>query len=759
MSGNVAASSRTGSNGRPDFRSLLIRLVGQDNSAVEELARDSLLTQTNISRALASLALDPISFALRYHCTPDNFAREIDVVYQKLKAMGDSGRQRYSRLRGVLGFVSFTRIALTAAASRGSDAAPQNVLTQLQGLLDDDDVRDLFYELYRPASRPNGSPDAVKAAELARAHWKDLDLGSLRVHRIGTTSFILMCNAPVLGGEPLALKCLLFPYAEIPAIADATSNYARDYPSGKVPSAVPVYSSTDKWILMDFVAGPTLQEFIARERQSAPSATVPAIRTGLLASIAPQLLEVLHSLHRVGFAHQDLTPSNIMVVTKPDILKPGGKVERGAVERLLLIDIGRNYLYTRQAGIAERREALFVAPEVKDDRPDPTSDAYSLGMILIELAEPGGVPDGIIPDSLYRYTPYLARFIEDLIDASPENRLLIFRPEAGQDAYDSLRSAFDDELKLLAADESAALPESAWLRTLVELLLPSSRAVGHRFKIWRQARSAHTAVDKYSGYLLAWSVVSTATWYAIFAVALLWGLRDVGIDAWSTPVTIMQKAAGSGSSLPIIDRLRAASYQAQNWRVNLPAPLLAFSIGLAGTKYYQNILSGLTARSMRGCRAFLTEVFVRYTSFAVLTPVLIGNLVQPQWWPWLAAIGYIPPTVTSYLCYSLARRSLHNSRALSTVRTSADPVLQAYGQWWSSMAFLVLALSGLSIGLGLHLVHDVWVYASSLSALNIVILYAVKCIYFGPSVRGTLTRAFIAGERWEVARHRGTTTR
>lgn len=70
------------------------------------------------------------------------------------------------------------------------------------------------------------------------------------------------------------------------------------------------------------------------------------------------------------------------------------------------------------------------------------------------------------------------------------------------------------------------------------------------------------------------------------------------------------------------------------------------------------------------------------------------------------------------------------------------------------MAFLVLALLGLSVGVRLHAVHDIWVYTASLAALNIVIMYGVKSVYFAPSVRGALTRAFIAGERWEMARRK-----
>jgi len=71
------------------------------------------------------------------------------------------------------------------------------------------------------------------------------------------------------------------------------------------------------------------------------------------------------------------------------------------------------------------------------------------------------------------------------------------------------------------------------------------------------------------------------------------------------------------------------------------------------------------------------------------------------------------------------------------------------------MALLVIALLGLAAGLQAHVVHDVWVYVLSIAALNIVSLYAVKCIYFAPSIRASLTRAFIAGERYDTKRHGG----
>jgi hypothetical protein len=427
------------------------------------------------------------------------------------------------------------------------------------------------------------------------------------------------------------------------------------------------------------------------------------------------------------------------VVTRPDIRQPDGRVQRGSIERLVLIDLGRNYLFTRQADVAENKEARFVAPEVKDDEPAASSDIYSLGMILAEVADPGGALDGVVPDALYRYAPYMARFIEDPIDASPGNRLLIFGPEAGSDLYDGLRATFADLLKLLTADESALIKPGR-ARQFLELFLPSSRQVGHRLRIWREMRSAHPAIDQYSGYLLGWSVACTAAWYVIFTVTVLWGLRDVGVDATPTTLAAAEDFTRSGSWLPAVP----------DWRSSLQSALLGFSIGMAGARYYQSVFAGLTARSLGGRRALWTEVFLRGTSFCALPPILFGNIVEQRWWPWLCAIGFIWPTTSTFLSYAQARHCLKRARELSTVPASADPSLEAFGQWWMSLAFMITGIVIIATCLQLGWAHDYWLYAVWFCIINVVQMYAIKCAYFAPAARGALTRAFIAGERWQA---------
>ena len=88
--------------------------------------------------------------------------------------------------------------------------------------------------------------------------------------------------------------------------------------------------------------------------------------------------DAIDSLAKSGRAHEDLTPSNIVLRNRLD----GGR-------SVVLIDLGRNYLYTRLIGVHGNVEAKFVAPEVRDDKASSNADIYSAGMLTAELLDPG----------------------------------------------------------------------------------------------------------------------------------------------------------------------------------------------------------------------------------------------------------------------------------------------------------------------------------------------------------------------------------
>jgi hypothetical protein len=550
----------------------------------------------------------------------------------------------------------------------------------------------------------------------------------------------------VLKGEQLALKCLLFPYTRIPAIADTTRTYALRYPAGMFPVAARVLASTNKWILMDMVEGSNLREFL-QQRRVAEGNSSPLLRTDLLASIGKPLLKSLHELSCAGLQHEDLTPSNIMIRAKED----------GSVDRVMLIDLGRNYLYSRHVGLEASREALFVAPEIKAGQSvEETSDLYSFGMVLIELADPFGVQRGMIPESLYEYAPHLARFIEDLIDRRSEYRRLIFPKKEKQSSYADLCLLFENLLTVLPSEREVKPGKFFWFQQFQALFYPSNQ-LKHAWGLWRRTRSSSMQPDiaRHTGRLFGWLVVSMVSSWLIFTVTFLWGARDFGLGFFPNPIALLQALLPhcGGTCVPILDGLQASDYVFGLG--NMPARLVGFTTGLVQSVYYANILAGLTARPIRGKLAYGTEIFLRLQAIAALPLVLIGNLYEPRWWLALLVLGYPIPALTNMLCYRLSMQTLRQARRIfSTVPLLDDSSLKNFGQWGTTFICYIFVLFLVWLGLHLDILHDRWAYAISIVVINVFVHCLSKCIILAPGVRGSLNRAFTVGERLTILTER-----
>ncbi|HEX7639243.1 MAG TPA: serine/threonine-protein kinase, partial [Burkholderiaceae bacterium] len=120
------------------------------------------------------------------------------------------------------------------------------------------------------------------------------------------------------------------------------------------------------YLVMERIEGSTLAE-VAAKGPVAPAQVRDWLR---------QAAEALAQAHRQGVAHGDVKPSNLMI-------EPGG--------RLRLLDLGIAELQDPAAtlgvpGTPAGGTLAYLAPErLLGARPDPASDAYSLGLTMHEL--------------------------------------------------------------------------------------------------------------------------------------------------------------------------------------------------------------------------------------------------------------------------------------------------------------------------------------------------------------------------------------
>ncbi|MGC4892284.1 protein kinase domain-containing protein [Micromonospora sp. DT31] len=559
--------------------------------------------------------------------------------------------------------------------------------------------------LYRPGGRP-GVSRPISEIDLRR--WRDIDFGSLEYHRAGTTSFILRATTrePVdeSGLHPaLVLKCVLFPWSKLTSVAQATDEYAVRYGAANTPNVVvhPL-ASTDQWVLMPYQEGETLGDHLIDFESSEPS---PGERVAKARQIGLLLTEALHRLARsepVDVNHRerqhlDLSPGNI-------ILSDG---------RIHFIDLGVNHLYSRQVGIAEHDDAVYIAPEVKNRGQSEVADVYSLGIILIQVMVGSPARDGRVPDRVYAVSPTIARMLDDFIEEQPKDRLLLLpdRPFRFDDLRRMMTVTFD-----LAAQESEASRSA--LRRWAARLAPASREVRTQYRQLRVARAANVTHDT---YLMGFALVATACWWFICAKTALWKVDDV--------LTFSNKPLPPGD-------LRAAV-------------IIGFCQALVGAKYYQSVLARLTARHIPGALARVTEVAVRAMCVVALPTVLLSVFWKPALWAWGCAAGAVAVSVTNLLLLLLSRRILRAgaTSGLSTVPPASSGVARGFEQWWWTMLLYAAVICVIAVGLQAGFLHDRDAYVFGLVLISVGIHYVSKFVTAGYEVRGGLSRALSVGER------------
>ncbi len=624
-------------------------------------------------------------------------------------------------------------------------------------------------DVYRPhqPSGPRGTARAT-AARTAVREWEAMGRETLRFHRHGSTSMILRGSAAgaVHGTRPqFALKLILYPFTRIQTIAHATREYAEKYDTSYSASRhlVHVWASHDSWILMDFVEGRTLAETVRAQfaQETGSGGELRSLRLDRLREQGILLFEALEELQRIAEqgsehnplkgVHADLSPSNIIVSDADGTFQ--------------LIDLGRNYLYTHAVTGTTGGDAAYIAPEVKaGDAEIARADLYSVAQLLILVGCGRPSADGVVPDIFYMRATLLARFIEDLIDASPARRLLIFSTGPGPHfSFASLKSAFLTELDMVQAsegDKTDLRVETGW-SALRELLRPLAGDPGKQWRLWRMRRTqgAEQTGNRmpFINWLLAWSFVAAAAWAITNATVVTWLLRDFNLSWGNSLVELIQHLSHNPNGLPIVDAWRNSDYHVPDWRANLQARLVGISYALTAPKYYEVLFSGLTPLAI-GRRAgttsrlaLATEAIMRIMSFAPCVLVMTVTLVEPRWWPINSAIGQILTWLANFLTLSFIRAVITQSRRLGLTTVPEDDSkitgLFSFAQWAPTSLFYATAVT--TIGTFVYLGHltDTWVYAMAVTSTNIFLFYVIKLGFGGPAIRVMMVRTCLAAER------------
>ncbi|HVV99145.1 MAG TPA: serine/threonine-protein kinase [Planctomycetaceae bacterium] len=126
----------------------------------------------------------------------------------------------------------------------------------------------------------------------------------------------------------------------------------------------------DQWVVMEYVAGKTLEQALADYPHGMPMELIQKWMHGVVGGLA--------YLHDRGLVHRDVKPGNIFW--------DGGVVKVGDVGLSKFITPSRRSAHTESVGTV-----YYMAPEVAHGRYGAEVDVYSLGVILYEMLT-GRVP-------------------------------------------------------------------------------------------------------------------------------------------------------------------------------------------------------------------------------------------------------------------------------------------------------------------------------------------------------------------------------
>lgn len=242
------------------------------------------------------------------------------------------------------------------------------------------------------------------------------------------------------GGKEVALKLLHDQDCEV-EVRGVTQCLNLKHPNLINLFDVKTDGEGDQWVVMEYVAGSSLEDVLASFPDGLPLTEVRDWLSGLVAGVS--------HLHDRGIVHRDLKPANVY--------RENGIVKIGDVGLSKRLDSGGSRQHTQSVGTV-----YYMAPEVARGQYGPEVDVYSLGVMLYELIT------GKLPFTGETTAEILMKHLTAPPDLSPVPRPL--RPMLARalekDPRKRTPSARQLELEFLRASEltqSGRIPESAFV--------------------------------------------------------------------------------------------------------------------------------------------------------------------------------------------------------------------------------------------------------------------------------------------------------
>lgn len=545
---------------------------------------------------------------------------------------------------------------------------------------------------------------------------------ALTLLNVGTTSFILAVRSPRYSTSTLpdqVLKLIKPRHIRHASITGALEEMLEIYRIEHFKRFLPEYICDEpidplpgepvvrrRFLAMKYVPGPTLRKKVEALARTTGRDRADAC-VELAETIAANVGGHLHSLKvTLGKPHLDLSPENI-------ILNP-------ATDSVCLLDFGFNHVLRGVAKTSPRivkRAARYVAPELKEQGLEAgaaTADAYSLGLILLELlacADPAlmkctekefldRISDS--PESLLDRVRHVhfgtGALLEAMLDANPETR--IFERRGRDDVYRRLT----DDL-LVSIDEFQAHLEHAWMP-------------------WWKRVAAVTDVDPVSD-----PSGSSVTSLLVAARSLIVGRHVLAACRRLSWAVCLYLLWASTTSLQ--------AHWNSNWNVSWPGWVVGFTFTFVATKYYLSVFSGISASGLSP----MTEWWMRLNALSFGPFILYAFAVDLTSYAACCAWGMFIVFVNNLLSLRLARTAEAEIErvGLKTPRPVAQAgFIKFFARWAILTGAYCVMLAGIHIGIRSGQLNDVAFYALIVVALNVKMFFQ-NCWSDAPTIRSGLT--------------------